>query len=165
MNPYVVVRRSDLRLLLDGYAGDEERARLSADLSDLASPDAPSAVPGRTETSRAASLRALPRSGTQRARVLHVLSHPPLDYGLTDEQIALALNMDPNAVRPRRLELVAGGWVEPARPTIASALDGYQSVTDPKWGQVLVRPTRSGANAIVWRAVPRTITSNRTETT
>lgn len=65
---------------------------------------------GAADTSRAAALRAYPRSGTQRERVLMLLKN--LLDGLTDDELSAALDLSPNTVRPRRVELVAGGWVK-----------------------------------------------------
>lgn len=70
------------------------------------------------DTSRAAALRALPRSGTQRARVLNLLRNAG---PMTDEEMQKALALSPNAQRPRRVELVSGGWVRDSglrRPTV-----------------------------------------------
>ena len=49
--------------------------------------------------------------------------------GLTDEEVQLALDMNPSTERPRRVELVNAGLVRAS-------------------GRV--RPTRSGRNAVVW---------------
>jgi hypothetical protein len=63
---------------------------------------------GRTETSKAAAWAALPGSGTQRRRVLELVGR----CACTDEEISHHLDMNPSSVRPRRGELVAGGWIE-----------------------------------------------------
>jgi hypothetical protein len=55
-------------------------------------------------TSAAAAVEALPRSGTQRAKVLEAIREAGLD-GLTDQEIAVALGLAENSVRPRRKEL------------------------------------------------------------
>lgn len=61
------------------------------------------------ETSAQAALANAPRSGTQRARVLAAL----VRYGgMTDDDIGTLLNLSGNAVRPRRGELVAAGFVK-----------------------------------------------------
>lgn len=80
------------------------------------------------ETSRLAFLKARPKSGTQRARVLDWLLVCN-GRGATDDELADALAMSPNSVRPRRVELVEGGWVEDSRE---------------------VRPSAYGNAAIVW---------------
>jgi hypothetical protein len=59
------------------------------------------------ETSRAAAYAVTPRTGTQRRRVLDAIAAKPS----TDEEIQSALHMNPNTQRPRRVELVRGGWV------------------------------------------------------
>ena len=96
------------------------------------------------DTSRAAALAALPRSGTQRRAVLGVfVTGQPVgqvvgEYGFepestryefTDEELKAATGLPANTVRPRRVELVDGGWL----------MDSGER-----------RPTRSGHDAIVW---------------
>jgi len=63
---------------------------------------------GQSDTSKVAARLAYPRSGTQRWRVLTLLASTTL----TDEEIQHRLGMNPNTERPRRVELVEGGWVE-----------------------------------------------------
>lgn len=79
------------------------------------------------ETSHAAADRIRDKAGTLRAKVYRTLFRS--DDGLTDEQIALLLNMNPSTARPRRIELVERGLVEDSGET---------------------RLTRSGRKAIVW---------------
>ena len=86
---------------------------------------------GQSGTSKIAARRIMPRTGTQRARVLDLLSRHP--QGLTDEQMQDALGMNPSTQRPRRVELVEQGWVEDSGER---------------------RRTRSGHKAVVWRFVP-----------
>jgi hypothetical protein len=72
---------------------------------------------GARDTSRRAALAVLPASGRQRRRVLDAVaavSRNPSLVGLTDLQIAQATGLRDNSVRPRRVELVDGGWLEPA---------------------------------------------------
>jgi hypothetical protein len=76
-------------------------------LDELGDPTANHTIPGRRATSRSAALDALPRAGTQRWRVLHALADQPS----TDEQLAGRLRLRTNTIRPRRLELLEGGWV------------------------------------------------------
>ena len=65
------------------------------------------------ETSRQAAEANAPRSGTQRAKVLLALFGARSRHlGLTDDQIAAETGLVGNAVRPRRGELVADGFVE-----------------------------------------------------
>lgn len=59
------------------------------------------------DTARAAALAVAPRTGTQRRRVLERIAARPS----TDDEIQRALNMNGNTERPRRVELVDGGWV------------------------------------------------------
>jgi hypothetical protein len=87
-------------------------------------------------TSRRAALDVYPRSGTQRATVLgYLITH--IVGGATDDEISYALGMNPSSVRPRRIELVEGGWVR-------ARLDGG--------GDPVERPTRSKSMAQVWEA-------------
>jgi hypothetical protein len=87
------------------------------------SPDANGAGRSRTaarSTSRQAALAVLPRSGAQRRRVLDAVvavARNPQIVGLTDVQLAHATGLPANSVRPRRVELVDGGWLEPAQTT------------------------------------------------
>lgn len=81
-------------------------------------------------TAVAAASRAAPGSGTQRGRVLRVIVDAG-DEGATDEQVTERLGLPLNTVRPRRLELVEGGYVMDSGDT---------------------RATASGASAIVWLA-------------
>lgn len=65
------------------------------------------------DTARAAALAALPTAGQNRRRVLDAIAgsgvHLP---GMTDREIAEATGLPENSVRPRRVELVEGGWIE-----------------------------------------------------
>jgi predicted ArsR family transcriptional regulator len=62
------------------------------------------------ETSRLAALKAAPKSGTYRYQILRALVAAS-DTGCTDDELAQQLSISPNTVRPRRLELVEGGFV------------------------------------------------------
>jgi hypothetical protein len=69
------------------------------------------------DTSKLAALQALPASGRKRRQVLDAVAavaRDPQLVGLTDLQIAQATGLRDNSVRPRRVELVDGGWLEPA---------------------------------------------------
>lgn len=61
------------------------------------------------DTERAAALAVMPRSGTQRRKVLEVIAG---STGLTDFDVQAALRMNPSTERPRRVELVEGGWLK-----------------------------------------------------
>lgn len=62
-------------------------------------------------TSRNASLEVLPRSGTQRMRILeHLAQRGPL--GATDDELHHELGIHLSSIHPRRGELVDGGWLE-----------------------------------------------------
>lgn len=72
---------------------------------------------GARETSVTAALLALPASGLNRRKVLDAVASVARDpnlVGLTDVQIAQISGLRDNSVRPRRIELVDGGWLEPA---------------------------------------------------
>lgn len=62
------------------------------------------------ETQRVAAVAAYPSTGTWRRKVLDYISSR--EEGATDEQIQDALRMNPSTQRPRRVELVEGGWIE-----------------------------------------------------
>lgn len=84
-------------------------------------------------TSREAAWRVTPRTGTQRRRVLDAIANRPS----TDEELQQGLRMSGNTERPRRVELVAGGWI---------------------CDSGLRRRTADGGEAIVWtlaRQLPR----------
>jgi hypothetical protein len=65
-------------------------------------------------TSHLAAFRVMPRSGTQRRRLLNLLveAYPG---GLTDEDFAERTGLSLNTIRPRRGELVRGGWAYATR--------------------------------------------------
>lgn len=72
---------------------------------------------GARATSVSAALQAIPRSGLNRRKVLDAVASVARDpklVGLTDVQIAQISGLRDNSVRPRRIELVDGGWLEPA---------------------------------------------------
>jgi len=93
-----------------------QRARGVAAASATAN-GAGSARLGGSDTSTLAALAVTPRTGGQRRRVLDAVAavaRDPRVVGLTDLQLAHATGLGPNSVRPRRVELVAGGWLEAA---------------------------------------------------
>jgi hypothetical protein len=112
-----------------------DEAMIEIELSDPTAntPGAAPAVP--TDTQDAARWAIMPKTGTQRARVLTELSDVYRDgaYGLTDEEIAHRTGLSPSSVRPRRGELVAGGWIRDSGER---------------------RQTVAGMDAIVWVLTP-----------
>jgi hypothetical protein len=84
------------------------------------SPDASGAGLARQDgraTAKLAALQALPSSGKRRRQVLDAVAavaRDPKLVGLTDLQIAQATGLRDNSVRPRRVELVDGGWLQAA---------------------------------------------------
>lgn len=79
-------------------------------------------------TSVEAAQKALGGSGSQRRRVFDVI-RVCKERGATDNEIAEALDLDGNSVRPRRKELEEMGMIRNSGKT---------------------RNTRSGSNAIIW---------------
>lgn len=82
-----------------------------------------------SETSQDAARRIVPSVVTQRARVLECLRAAA--NGMTDEEMQVALQMNQNSQRPRRIELVDARLVYDSGRT---------------------RPTASGREAVVWGA-------------
>lgn len=84
----------------------------------LPAPDTPAAGQARAEgarTSREAALAILPKTGGQRRRVLEAVAsvaRDPRTAGLTDPEIQSMTGLGQNSERPRRVELVRGGWLE-----------------------------------------------------
>lgn len=107
--------------LFDGPRPDPERAKTTTGRS-------------HPETSHRAAERALPRSGTQRRRVLDLLREV-WPGGLTDEEIRHRLDLAVGYGLARRNELVSDGWAEDSGDR---------------------RETEAGAQAIVWRYRPET---------
>lgn len=87
-----------------------------------------------SDTSRAAAEQAAPRAAVGRSRVLELL-RAALPDGLTDEQIARTLRMNPSTERPRRIELVRAQLVVDSGRT---------------------RHTRAKVRAVVWVATQST---------
>jgi hypothetical protein len=85
----------------------------------VASADPGAAGPGKVRTdhratAKAAALAAEPRTGTNRRAVLDAVAavaRDPRTVGLTDVEIQRATGLNPNSARPRRVELVDGGWL------------------------------------------------------
>lgn len=95
-------------------------------LADPAAPARPKHH-GR-ETEKAAYWSSLPRHGSQRHRVLESIAAAG-DFGRTDEELEIILDLRRPSAGNRRGELVEGGWVRDS---------GRR------------RPTRSGNPAVVW---------------
>lgn len=91
----------------------------------------PPSVKG-SATSKAAADQIKPSAAGLRAKVLQYLEDQSLK-GATDDEIQVALDMNPSTQRPRRIELVEAGAVKDSGSR---------------------RQTRSGRNAAVWVAVP-----------
>jgi hypothetical protein len=62
------------------------------------------------DTERAAAEKILPKTGTQRARVLAAVVEAGL-YGVTDAELETHLNLRRSSICGRRNELAEGGWV------------------------------------------------------
>lgn len=82
---------------------------------ELSDPGAnlPGAMPSRgrpDDTDRAAALAVMPRSGTQRRRVLAAIALAG-EQGLTDHELADVTGLYLYSAAPRRTELLRGGWV------------------------------------------------------
>lgn len=105
-----------------------------ASLFDRPDPGRQKTTTGRThpDTSHQAAERALPKSGTQRRRVLELL-RSVYPGGLTDEEIRLRLGLPFGSSLARRNELVTDGWAEDTGKR---------------------RDTAAGGRAIVWRLIP-----------
>ena len=81
-----------------------------------------------SETSRAAAEAIEPDTSTLRGQVLAYIRQRGR-YGATDDEIQVALDMNPSTERPRRIELWNAGLITRTEDT---------------------RPTRSGRQASVW---------------
>jgi hypothetical protein len=64
-----------------------------------------------SKTSRDAWIRSFPDANTQRGRVYSAMFQYRSSGGLTDHEMQQMLAMNPSTQRPRRIELVEGGWV------------------------------------------------------
>lgn len=82
-------------------------------------------------TSRAAASKIRPNVGTLQQQVLDCLRGCGW-VGATDEEMQIAMEMNPSTQRPRRIELMQMGQVIDSGTT---------------------RHTKSGRSAVVWRAV------------
>ena len=89
--------------------------------------DAPAQAHSPTSVAAAAS-QTTAKKLTQRQQILDLLRERG---AMTDEALGLALNMDLNAVRPRRVKLVADGLVRQAGE--GRTTSGHRAAT---WGRV-----------------------------
>ena len=86
--------------------------------------------PMHSQTSMEASISILPKQNSLKMKVLALIREHP--EGLTDELIALKLDLNPSTARPRRIELAEMGLIESHGTA----------------------PTTSGRKAQLWRATP-----------
>lgn len=73
-----------------------------------------------SETSRQAAIANYPKQGTQRWRVLDYIGRRPdagRKFGATRNEMAYALDLVESTIRPRVVELIAGGWIEESEKT------------------------------------------------
>ena len=84
------------------------------------------------ETQRRSAYEVMPATGTWRRRVLRAIWQRGED-GATDDELQVLLDLNPSTERPRRVELVDGGWIEDSSRR---------------------RRTRSGHSAVVWTLTP-----------
>ena len=106
-------------------------------LFDLLRPEPGKARRDGAPTSKAPGLAVAPRTGTQRRRVLDAIATRPS----TDEEIQDALRMSGNTERPRRVELVEGGWIRDSGARRPSA-SGQESIV---WELARPLPTEEAA--------------------
>lgn len=85
-----------------------------------------------TPTSNAAAERIEPTAGTLRAQLLEYVRNCKT-HGATDEEMQIALEMNPSTQRPRRQELEKMGFIR--------RMDRF------------TRPTRSGRSAVIFIAM------------
>lgn len=133
--PLCVSRARDAVDAIDATPTLFDKPPADAPLPDPAQNGPGVAAKGATDTSEAARWAIYPKIGSQRMAVLKAcVDAYEQDGGLTDEELADLTGLSPSSVRPRRGELVAGGWL-------------YDSGTG--------RRTRSGQLAIVWALTPK----------
>ncbi|GAC1524673.1 MAG: hypothetical protein NVS3B1_12740 [Marmoricola sp.] len=92
-------------------------------------------------TAKAAALDVMPRTGTQRRRVLDFMLAQWPD-GMTRDEIAVYLEMSPNTVRPRVKELLDGGFLGTGNETRRSAMGKLAEVV------VAIPPTTKGVGDV-----------------
>lgn len=99
-----------------------------------------------SETSRKAALANYPRSGSQRWRILQHIAGTV--KGATREQIAEALRLSGDTVRPRVLELLEGGWLRVTDRTERTRLGEEAEVVDVTAKGVLEVTRREGKTLV-----------------
>lgn len=87
-------------------------------------------------TSKSAARAVRTRSGSQRHQVLRAVARE----SLTDPELMDRTGIIPNSLRPRRLELVEAGYIEPTRNDA---------------NRVITRPNAHNRPCIVWRITPK----------
>lgn len=102
----VKIRRGTLDVLV----GEIEQLRASVAAVGLPNQNTEGRKHRRsTDTERAAALRVMPKTGTQRLTVLRAIA--AADDGLTDVEVADVTGLYHYSAAPRRNELLIGGWV------------------------------------------------------
>lgn len=131
--------RSGARAAATVAAADRLRSSIEPSLFDdppLSDPGAALELPSHgRETEVSAAWRAYPKAGATRWRVLLAIASAG-DDGVTDQQLEDLLNLPRPTPGNRRNELVRGGWVRDSGTR---------------------RPTRSGADAVVWTLTPTAV--------
>jgi hypothetical protein len=110
--------------------GDDHEEEEEEEESDLQEEHAP--YQAHSETSREAAELIEPSSSTLRGRVYAFVSECGEEKGATDDEMQVALRMNPSTQRPRRVELWRAGLVRDSG---------------------VKRPTRTGRRAVVWVVV------------
>lgn len=82
--------------------------------------------PAGKKTSKLAALSNYPRSGSQREELLRAMFERP-ERKWTREDLAAHTGLSGDTVRPRVLELVAGGWLEVDREHTARTEAGHRA--------------------------------------
>lgn len=108
------------RFLRTGAADATSATLAASDPASGALPPSDRPAPAQRQraarrTSAAAAASVEPRTGSQRHRILSAVAQVARDpalVGLTDVELGAATGIRPNSLRPRRGELVDGGWLE-----------------------------------------------------
>lgn len=122
----VPIRKKTLAL----FVGEIETLRAGLNAVDLPDKNKPGQFHAKaSETERAAAFAVMPRTGTQRMKVLRAVLNSP--DGLTDQEISERLQMRTQSETPRRYELMWGGWVRDSGRTRATGNGGEGIVWVP----------------------------------